>query len=81
MSIHSPKNKFRGTISFTFKEGRKTSNTTHSYSSMNVEELKSWFDEYRRRHGFVKGYVTIRENKSTYPEFNWETIETYIIEK
>lgn len=73
ISIHSPKNKFRGDI--TFPEPRKGVGSVISYTSNRIDELKAWLQSY------APGHIRIYENKKTYPEFDWQIVESYDAEK
>lgn len=74
-SIHSPKNKFRGTIYQTSISG---SGDCLSLSCNSLEELKSMLE--KEANGKA-AHIVIKENKKEYPAFDWQEIENYEINK
>lgn len=72
-SIHSPKNKFRGTIYQTSITG---SSDCLSLSCNSLEELKSMLE--KEANGKA-AHIVICENKKEYPRFDWVEIENYEI--
>lgn len=72
-SIHSPKNKFRGTI---YQAGISGSSDSFSLTFNDLNTLKLRLEE------FAKGkpaHIVISENKKEYPNFDWVEIENYEI--
>lgn len=69
----SPKNKFR--IEFRYDEALEGIGSVTSFGTMSVENLEEnpLFVEAKNRG---PGSYTIYENKSTYPDFDWEVVET-----
>lgn len=70
-SMKSPKNKFYGQI--TFEKPRKEIGSVVSFTSNDIDALKTWLKRY------APGHVTIKENKATYPSFDWQSVESYQI--
>lgn len=73
ISIHSPKNKFRGTI---YQAGITGSGDCLSLSSNSLKELKSMLEKEANRK---YAHIIISENKKEYPRFDWPEIENYEI--
>lgn len=71
--MHSPKNKFRADI--TFPKARTGVGSVISFTANSIDELKAWLEPY------APGHIRIFENKSTYPSFDWQLIESYDISK
>lgn len=74
-SIHSPKNKFRGTI---YQAGISGSGDTLSLSWNNLKELKSMLEKEAKGKA---AQIIIKENKKEYPAFDWVEVENYEINK
>lgn len=74
-SIHSPKNKFRGTI---YQAGISGSGDCLSIVCNDLNSLKSWLEEFAKNK---PAHIVISENKKEYPLFDWVEIENYEINK
>jgi hypothetical protein len=80
ITAKSPKNKFR--IELISKKPIKGLGSSFSTGVMTLENLdeNSFYNHYKfmivRNGG---GYVTIKENKKSYPEFQWENVKNFEI--
>ena len=74
-SIHSPKNKFRGTV---YQAGISGSGDSLSLSCNSLEELKSMLE--KEANGKA-AHIVIKENKKEYPAFDWQEVENYEVNK
>lgn len=72
-SIHSPKNKFRGTI---YQAGISGSDDCLSVACSDLKTLKSWLEEFAKSK---PAHIVISENEKEYPLFDWVEIENYEI--
>lgn len=70
-SIHSPKNKFHGTI---YQAGISGSGDCLSLSCNSLEELKVMLE--KEANG-KPAHIVISENKKEYPRFDWIEIDNY----
>lgn len=70
-SVHSPKNKFRGTI---YQAGISGSGDCLSITCSDLIALKSWLKESAKGN---PAHIVISENKKEYPLFDWVEIENY----
>lgn len=69
MSLHSPKSKYRGEI--VFESPRQGLGSVVSYTNDDIEYLRALL------HKQAPGHIIIRENKATYPSFDWVIVEDY----
>ena len=80
ISSKSPKNKFR--IELISKKPISGLGSSFSVGVMTLEDLEN-DNFYKHYRNMVKqnggGYVTIKENKKTYPEFEWVNVENFEI--
>lgn len=74
-SVHSPKNKFRGTI---YQAGISGSSDSLSLSWNSLAELKVMLE--KQANGKA-AHIVIKENKKEYPAFDWVEVENYEINK
>lgn len=79
-SHRSPKNRFRVEISL--KEIITTTSSEFSFGTMTITDIEDNnhyknFKELASKNGGA--YVQIRENKKTYPEFEWQIVKNYEI--
>ena len=80
ITSRSPKNKFR--IELTSNKSIAGLGSYFSTGTMNVDSLKdnNFYNHYKNmivsKGG---GHVTVKENLSTYPEFNWVKINSFKI--
>ena len=72
-SIHSPKNKFRGTV---YQIGISGSGDSLTLTWNNLEELKVMLEKEAKGKA---AHIIIKENKKEYPQFDWAEIENYEI--
>ena len=70
-SIHSPKNKFRGTI---YQAGISGSSDGFSLTCNDLSTLKSWLEESAKNR---PAHIVISENKKEYPLFDWVEVANY----
>lgn len=76
-SLRSPKNRYR--VEVHYPQPLEGVGSVVSFGTMSLEGI----DNYIRRYWMnnqPKAYVVIRENKKTYPEFDWQTVRTGDIE-
>ena len=76
-SLRSPKNRYR--VEVHYPQPLDGVGSVVSFGTMSLEGI----DDYIRRYWMnnqPKAYVVIRENKKTYPEFDWQTGRTGDIE-
>lgn len=72
-SIHSPKARFSASVNF--DKPVKGLGSVVSLTADSIAQLKSDIAHC----GYRKADVTIRENRKTYPEFEWVVVERYRI--
>lgn len=73
-SIHSPKNKYDVEVNYLKPlkgVGSVVGFTTNNIAGIDDSIRDGWMNNEKEVH------VVIRENKSTYPEFNWQIIASY----
>ena len=68
ISHNSPKNRYRGEISF--QRPLEGIGSIVSYKAMTIEEIERWA-ENTVKAAKVNAYLVIEENKQTYPKFEW----------
>lgn len=71
ISHSSPKNKFRGELSF--ERPLDGIGSIMSYKAMTIDEIEQWADSTVKA-AKVNAYLVIEENKQTYPKFEWVKI-------
>ena len=74
-SVHSPKNKFRGTI---YQVGISGSGDSFSLSWNDLKELKVMLEKEAKGKA---AHIIIKENMKEYPAFNWVEVENYEMNK
>lgn len=76
-TFNSPKNRFR--IEFRYAKPVEDIGSVYSFGVNSIENLEdsSLFQEAKNRG---PGSYTIRENHSTYPDFDWEIIKSVTYE-
>nr|DAW08653.1 MAG TPA: hypothetical protein [Caudoviricetes sp.] len=74
-SVHSPKNKFRGTI---YQAGISGSGDSLTLTWNDLNTLKGWLE--KEANGKA-AHIVIKENKKEYPAFDWVEVENYEINK
>lgn len=73
MSLRSPKHKFSCCVTFPkYVVGIGQSVT---FTGQTIEEVEHLAMEYQK----LKPQVCIKENKSTYPKFDWVEVKTYTL--
>lgn len=70
---HSPKAKFRASI--TFDKPLKGVGSCISYNGEDLEMLKSYCQREVAKTG-CGAYIEIKENRKVYPEFDWVSVYT-----
>lgn len=77
ITTKSPKNRFFADI--TYRKPLSEIGSASSTGAMTIDEVKMqcvFYIDQAKALG-VDSRVTIRENKKTYPEFEWVNIESY----
>lgn len=74
-SVHSPKNRFNGTV---YQAGISGSGDSLTLTWNDLNTLKGWLEKEAKGKA---AQIIIKENKKEYPEFEWEEIENYEINK
>lgn len=74
-SIHSPKNKFSGTI---YQAGICGDSDSLNLTWNDLNTLKDWLE--KEANGKA-ARIVIEENKKEYPAFDWVEVENYEINK
>lgn len=75
-SIHSPKNRYMASIGFAIAQ--EGIGSAVSYTSENIDLLKSMAADAARQAS-CETYVRIRENRATYPSFDWHDVAIYTL--
>ena len=79
MKTKSPKNKFFADI--TYSKPLSEIGSASSTGAMTIEQVKLqavFYTDQAKRFG-IDSHVIIRENKKTYPDFEWIKIKSYNI--
>jgi len=79
--LRSPKNKFR--IEFNYSKPVKGLGSSCFITSNEVEKYSNMIDHYIQmaKRNNVSVSITVKENKKTYPEFDWQIIDQYTVNK
>lgn len=77
LSAKSPKNRFRASI--TYSKPLSEIGSSSSVMANDIETLKDRVLFYTKQasKNNTTSYITISENKSEYPFFNWVEVESY----
>lgn len=77
-SVRSPKAKY--SVRFNYSKPIKGIGSTSGYTCDDVEKESEQFQHYIKmaERNNVDVSVVIKENKATYPKFEWEVIENYV---
>lgn len=75
MSLSSPKNRFRATATFE-KAPKGLDCNVISFSAMTLERTKALIQIFCDG-AHINAHIEIIQNLKTYPEFDWQKVESY----